>query len=504
MLPAEWMRLLTPCAAALLCLSAPMAAVAAPSNAVCDDCHAVPDLRFTNDAGERRLYTIAPDLYGGSAHGQALCVACHDEGYGDTLPHNGRTMYPLYLCVDCHEALGDLGELGLPDRREELIGSVHGKVLRPRLDCHDCHDPHVFDLVRDNQHPLDRIEASNALCLACHGAPDERAFGYEALNDAAQTHDYFPNPLRHLSHLKCVGCHSPAGPGAGHDVEPTADSLAVCEECHSRADPRYLGSYSVSNRAARDEASRASAFENVYVIGSTRSVLLDRASQIGFLVFLILVLLHAFKRGLSQERYRHIRWMHVEGSRGLKGWHLAQVLLIVGLLVSGLSMHYGDSGFAPLSFRLAVRSHNVFGVANIALWVGFVVINARSGNLRHYVDRLRALPQDIVLQARYYAIGVFEGTPEPFPAWRPTKFNPIQRVAYLAVMYGLAPVAIGTGAVLLYPLVAPERALGHPGLWPVAMAHLAAAYMLTMFIVVHVYMASVRPPPEDPEIPGPE
>ncbi len=496
------MRFLFVCLLALVCSPCLAIADGGAANAVCDECHAVPDLRFTSDTGERKLYTIDPGRYAESAHAGARCVDCHDDGYGDTLPHSGRTTYPLYLCVDCHEGLGDLESFGLPDRREELVGSVHGKVLKPRLDCHDCHDPHVFDLVSANDAALDRIHASNALCLACHGAPAQRAFGYEALNDAAQTHDWFPNAARHLARVKCVGCHSPAGPGAGHDILPTADSLTTCEDCHSRSDPRYLGSYSVSNGAARDGESRATALDNVYVIGSTRSVLLDRASQIGFAFFLLLVLGHGVRRGLSQARYRRLNWMHVEGPRGLKAWHLLQVLLIAGLLVSGLSMHYGDSGLAPLSFRLAVRSHNVLGVANIALWLGFVVLNARSGNLRHYVERLRDLARDLPLQARYYAIGVFAGTPEPFPMHEPTKFNPIQRVAYLVVMYGLVPTAIMTGAVLLYPLVAPEHALGHPGLWPIAMAHLATAYGLTMFIVVHVYMTSVRPPDaeDDPTV----
>ncbi len=492
------MRYLIPLAVLVFFVAAPVSASEPLPNAVCDECHAVPDLRFTNDAGERVLYTIDPVPYGESAHRDAACVACHDHGYGDTLPHSGRTTYPLYLCVDCHEDLGDLEHLGLPERKKELLGSVHGKTLKPRVDCHDCHDPHVFDLVRDNDRALDRIDASNALCLACHGPLDERMFGYEELNDAGDTHDYFPNPLRHFARVKCVGCHSPPGRGAGHDVLPTVDSLRVCEDCHSREDPQYLGSYAIAN-GDRDEASRLTALDNVYVIGSTRSVALDRASQIGFAVFLLLVLGHSIRRGLSNERYRRIRWMHIEGSRGLKGWHLVQVLLILGLLVSGLSMHYNDSGFTPLPFRFSVRSHNALGVANIALWIGFIVLNVRSGNVKHYLERLRALREDLPKQAHYYAVGVFRGDPEPFPMWRPTKFNPIQRVAYLVVMYGLLPTSVLTGSALLYPLLAPERALGHPGLWPMAMVHLAAAYSLTIFIVVHIYMTSVRPPEDSIE-----
>ena len=466
-------------------------------NAVCDECHAVAGLRYVDDSGESRLYSIDPKTYARSAHRGTPCVSCHSPGYGDSLPHTGRSFWPIYSCVDCHEGLGDLAELELGTRKKELLGSVHGRTLKPRLDCHDCHDPHAFDLVRAADAAAARISASNRLCLDCHGDVKDRAFGHEGLSDAADTHDHFPNPARHLQRLKCVGCHSPEGAGQGHDVLPTDESVSDCAACHSRDDPRYVASYGVFGggdaRDARDEA-----LANVYVIGSTRSVLLDRASQFGFALFLLLVLGHSVRRRIGHAQYAETRWMHLDGPRALVSWHGLQVLLIAGLLVSGLSMHYTDSGLTPIPFRLAVKSHNLLGVANIALWVAFLVVNARSGNLRHYVDRLRALPAELPRQLRYYALGTFRGEAEPFPPGSPSKFNPLQRLAYLGVMYGLMPLSIASGCVLLYPLVAPEQALGHAGLWPTALVHLTAAYLLTLFIVVHVYMISAGPP-ESPD-----
>lgn len=460
-------------------------------NAVCDECHAVPGLYYVADSGERRLYSIAPGPYASSVHGGAPCVSCHAPGYGDSLPHTGRSFWPLYSCVDCHEELGDLEHLGLSERKRELLGSVHGKELKPRLDCHDCHDPHTFALVRENEDARDRIDASNALCLVCHGAADERMFGHEALSDAADTHDWFPNSSGHLEQVKCIGCHAPAGPGQGHDVLPTADSVKDCVVCHTQGEPRYAASYAEPGGPPDPAASRAEAFDNVYVIGSTRSVWLDRLSQVGFTFFLLGVLVHSVRR--RRMGAKRTRWLHVEGSRSLRGWHLLQVVLIAGLLLSGLSMHYADSGFAPVPFRLAVRAHNVLGVANVVLWLGFLVMNARSGNARFYVARLRELPRELPRQLRYYAVGTFRGESEPFPPGSPTKFNPLQRLAYLSVMYGLTPLAVVSGLILLFPVIAPEQVLGHPGLWPTALVHLSAAYLLTLFVVVHVYMISAAP-----------
>ncbi len=57
-------------------------------------------------------------------------------------------------------------------------------------------------------------------------------------------------------------------------------------------------------------------------------------------------------------------------------------------------------------------------------------------------------------------------------------------------MYILMPVSIASGVLLLFPILAPERALGRAGLWPMAMLHLSVGYLLTLFTVVHIYLAT--------------
>ena len=471
---------------ALMVLTAASASEGAATtpNSVCQECHAVEDLRFTDrDTGESKLYTIEPRAYAESAHAGVDCVACHDSGYGDHVPHEGPAMLPRFLCVDCHEALGDLEHLDLPDRRDELKRGAHGDEGSRRMDCHDCHDPHRFAMIRSEERTYDRIAAGNEICLSCHGPADDRPFGQDGLNDSAETHGHFPNALRHFARVKCVGCHTPRGHREDHDVLAAEDSLEDCAQCHRREDPAYAASYATPG----SDVDRGW-FDHVYVIGSTRSALLDRTSQFGFVFFLLLVLLHSVRRRLSTGRWKRTRWLHVEGPRSIRVWHTVQILLIAGLLGSGLSMHYGDSGLAPLSFRTAVTTHNILGVANIALWLTFLVVNIRSGNARAYVTRLRALPRELPRQILYYAKGTFRGEAEPGPVHAGDRFNPLQKLAYLAVMYVISPVAVVSGSLLLYPLLAPEHALGHPGLWPMAMIHLAAGYAVTLFVVVHIYM----------------
>ena len=172
----------------------------------------------------------------------------------------------------------------------------------------------------------------------------------------------------------------------------------------------------------------------------------------------------------------------------LRVWHGLQALLFLGLIATGLSMHYAGSEWAQIPFAVSVRMHNACGIATAVLWLVFVVWNAASGRVRHYKPKDIHVIHSLVIQLRYYAYGMFRGEPQPLsPGLRN---NHVQQLAYAAVMYILMPVSIVSGLLLLFPILAPERALGRAGLWPMAMLHLGVGYILTLFLLVHVYLAT--------------
>ncbi len=172
----------------------------------------------------------------------------------------------------------------------------------------------------------------------------------------------------------------------------------------------------------------------------------------------------------------------------LRWWHGIQAVAFLGLIVSGASMHWADSPWAPLSFGDAVTVHNVLGVVTLASWIVFAILNVRSGNFRHYRLRSNDLRARMWPQLRYYLWEIFQHQPEPFPARSDVKFNPAQRFSYAVVMYLLMPILLASGTLLFFPILAPEHALGMPGLLPMAMIHLSAGYMLTAFLILHVYV----------------
>lgn len=83
----------------------------------------------------------------------------------------------------------------------------------------------------------------------------------------------------------------------------------------------------------------------------------------------------------------------------------------------------------------------------------------------------------------------------PFPATTQSKFNPLQQVAYVGVMYGLLPLLLLTGLLCLYP-----QAVGDmfPGVryW-LLQAHFALAFISLFFIFGHLYLCTTGRTPHE-------
>ena len=178
----------------------------------------------------------------------------------------------------------------------------------------------------------------------------------------------------------------------------------------------------------------------------------------------------------------------VENPLWLRVWHGTQALFFVGLISTGLSLHYSGSDWVLIPFALAVKIHNACGIATALLWVLFVASSLISGHISHYIPKDVHIVRSAVSQLRYYTVGMFRGDDAPLEAG--LRNNQAQQLAYAAVMFLIMPLSIGSGVLLLFPVLAPEHALGRPGLWPMAMLHLTVGYLLTIFLIAHIYLAT--------------
>jgi thiosulfate reductase cytochrome b subunit len=171
-------------------------------------------------------------------------------------------------------------------------------------------------------------------------------------------------------------------------------------------------------------------------------------------------------------------------------WHWTNVAFMLGLIVSGLSLHFSDPNVGVIDFNLAQRVHTIFGIALSVNYLLFVVGNFATGNWQQYVPTFDGYPGRAMLQVRYYLWDIFFGRPAPFPTTKAEHFNPLQKVIYMAVMYLLMPILILSGLLYLWPEVAPDRLFGVDGLLPVALTHYVVAYFIVLFMISHIYLGT--------------
>ncbi len=171
----------------------------------------------------------------------------------------------------------------------------------------------------------------------------------------------------------------------------------------------------------------------------------------------------------------------------LRLWHWTNALLFLALMASGVSMHYSGADWL-MPFDTARVVHNIAGILLTIGWIGFVVANAKTENGRHYRLRLRGLFGQLVAQVRYYSYGIFRLEPHPFHVGTDMKFNVLQQLSYLGVMYGLMPLLIISGWAFLYSIYLPETLFGVGSIWVVAMTHVVVSYLLALFLLVHLYI----------------
>jgi thiosulfate reductase cytochrome b subunit len=177
----------------------------------------------------------------------------------------------------------------------------------------------------------------------------------------------------------------------------------------------------------------------------------------------------------------------------LRAWHWLNAILFFTSLVTGLSMHFSLGWLIP--FDAAVPLHNSSGILLTVSWVLFLIGNAVGGNGRHYLINLRTLPMDLLRQVRYYVYGIFVNAPHPFHVSAEHKLNALQALSYIGVMYGLMPLLILSGWAFLFSAELPETLFGVGTIWVVAMAHLLLAWMMLLFIVVHLYIITTGEKP---------
>ena len=167
-------------------------------------------------------------------------------------------------------------------------------------------------------------------------------------------------------------------------------------------------------------------------------------------------------------------------------WHWVNALLFLSLILTGVSLHFGGQ---LVSFASAREVHNISGLMLAANWLFFVVSSFVSGNIRHYIPQPKGLLQRMERQAEFYVSGLFRGERCPFPPTEKQKFNPLQQMTYVIVIYVLMPVLIINGIVFMFPDLAIDF-FYYGAIRLVAALHYTVALILFLFMLGHIYLAT--------------
>ena len=168
-------------------------------------------------------------------------------------------------------------------------------------------------------------------------------------------------------------------------------------------------------------------------------------------------------------------------SRYERFWHWLQTILILLLLVTGLEIH---GSIRLFGFKAAAEIHNFAGITWLIAFCFFVFWLFTTGQWRQYVPTTKKMLAVI----NYYLYGIFRGQPHPFPKRKETRHNPLQRLVYLLLAALLLPIQMITGLLFWNYNSWEAWGLGWLSLYVVATIHLAVAFAILAFIIVHVYM----------------
>jgi thiosulfate reductase cytochrome b subunit len=165
-------------------------------------------------------------------------------------------------------------------------------------------------------------------------------------------------------------------------------------------------------------------------------------------------------------------------------WHWSQAFLIITMMITGFEVH---GSYTLLGFQKAVQLHTLAAWALITLWVFTAFWQFTTGEWRQYQPSM----QNVGAMIRYYTVGIFTNSPHPFKKTVSQKHNPLQRLAYLALLAFISPLIWGSG--LFYLFYGDWARLGIDqtlSLEWVATLHVLGAYMITAFFFVHVYLTT--------------
>ncbi|MEI7723877.1 MAG: cytochrome b/b6 domain-containing protein [Bacteroidota bacterium] len=184
----------------------------------------------------------------------------------------------------------------------------------------------------------------------------------------------------------------------------------------------------------------------------------------------------------TQRLYLYPVWTRI--------WHMTNALLCLILIVTGLSIQFSNPD-TMVKFKSAVAVHNIAGIILTISYALFFIGNLFTPNGAYYMIPVKGFIDRLMKQFRYYTIGIFKKEDAPFPVNEESKFNPLQQLTYVILMYGFVPFVIVSGWGLLYPEMTVYSIFNISGLDLTDLLHIGSGFAISIIMCVHVYFCTI-------------
>ncbi len=164
-------------------------------------------------------------------------------------------------------------------------------------------------------------------------------------------------------------------------------------------------------------------------------------------------------------------------------WHWTQAILVIFMMISGFEIH---GSYKLFGYELAVAYHAQAAWALIVLWGVAIFWHFTTGEWKQYIPTLDKAKAMFL----YYLTGIFQDAPHPFRQTTLRKHNPLQRIAYLFVKLMINPLLWFTGLLYLFYNDWAAWGLGWLPLAWVAVLHTIGAFLMLIFFILHIYLAT--------------
>ncbi|MCB9653375.1 MAG: cytochrome b/b6 domain-containing protein [Deltaproteobacteria bacterium] len=170
-------------------------------------------------------------------------------------------------------------------------------------------------------------------------------------------------------------------------------------------------------------------------------------------------------------------------------WHWLQAMSILLLFMTGAEIHH-PSSVVILGFARAVWLHEwlaIFLVSNAFLSLFY---HLATGALQKFIPDSRDFFSLAVGQAKFYLYGIFTGAPHPIRRAASQRLNVLQQLTYVLLLNVALPLQVATG-ILMWKADDWSSWVGRlGGLGVIAQVHVAMAWMMGAFVIMHVYLTT--------------